>query len=340
MKEAYVMLYSVGLPTGMEGLIYPLPFADIHQIVELAQRAEALGYHSVWGNDHMTTQHYVSEEFRSPPRFYEPLVTYAYLAAVTTRLNFGTGLLVLPMRRDIVVTAKQIATIDHLSGGRLQIGVGVGAYREEFEALHPDVKAHRGEMVAEGIQAMQMLFTEPRASFQGQYFKYKDVEFSPKPYQQRLPILLGGNNINAVERAAAFGDGWIPAGIRFDQLRDGARRLAELAQANGRSIADLQVAPQYICRIGHTREDALREFRNSQMFRHLVSLARSTLKDQGDATYEDINLIGDADDIVEKIARAREAGATHMLGTLFAAHSVKDLMEQMEMFAHAISKAN
>lgn len=333
------MLYSVGLPTGMEGLIYPLPFADIHQLVEIAKRAEALGYHSVWGNDHMTTQHYVSEEFHAPPRFYEPLVTFAYLAAVTTRLNFGTGLLVLPMRRDIVVAAKQIATIDHLSSGRLQIGIGVGAYREEFEALHPGLKAHRGEMVAEGIQAMQKLFAEPRASFEGKYYRYREVEFFPKPYQERLPILLGGNNLNAVERAAAFGDGWIPAGIRLDQLRAGAKRLTELVEAGGRSIAELQIGPQYICRIERTREEALRQFRTSQMFKHLVSLASSTLKDQGDATFEEINLIGSAEDIVEKITRTKKAGATHLLGTLFAAHSVQDLMEQMEMFSQAIGKA-
>ena len=80
------------------------------------------------------------------------------------------------MRRDIVVTAKQIATLDHLSNGRVEIGVGVGAYREEFEALTPDGKFHRGDMVQEGVKALQLLFSERSASFDGKYYRFRDVE--------------------------------------------------------------------------------------------------------------------------------------------------------------------
>src|ERR1700677_2431870 len=174
---------SSGLPTCMEGLTYPIPFSDPANLLRIARHAETLGYHSVWGNDHMTTQNYVRAEFPTPPRFWEPLVTYAWLAASTTTLRFGTGILVLPMRRDIVVTAKQIATLDHLSGGRLEIGVGVGAYREEFDALRPEGGVHRGDMVEEGVQALQLLFKERNATFDGKYYKYKDVEFFPKPKQ-------------------------------------------------------------------------------------------------------------------------------------------------------------
>ncbi len=332
------MLFSVGLPTGMEGLIYPLPFADIEQIVGLAKFAEKQGYHSVWGNDHMTTQHYVHAEFKTTPRFWEPLVTYSYIAANTSRLKFGTGLLVLPMRRDIVVTAKQIATLDHLSRGRLEIGIGVGAYREEFEALQPGVKVHRGDMVAEGVQALRVLFSENPSSFDGQYYKFKNVEFSPKPYQSRFPLYLGGNNINAIERTAKYGDGWIPAGIQHEHLVSGVKRLRELVAQEGRSMSEIQVGPQFICRIGRTREKAIADFRDSQMYKHLISLAQSTLKDQGKVSFEDVNLIGNADDIREKIGKAREAGATHMLGTLFAANSVADLEEQMQFFAEEIMK--
>src|ERR1700726_3976208 len=140
------LLFSVGFPTGMEGLTYPIPFSDPENLVRLAKPAEALGYHSVWGNDHMTTQHYVRAEFPVPPRFWEPLVTYSFLAAHTSTLRFGTGVLVLPMRRDIVVTAKQIVTLDHLSNGRAEIGVGIGAYREEFRGLNPASGAHRGDI--------------------------------------------------------------------------------------------------------------------------------------------------------------------------------------------------
>src|ERR1700758_783920 len=187
-------LFSVGFPTGMEGLTYPIPFSNPEDLVRVARHAESLGYHSVWGNDHMSTQHYGRAEFPVPPRFWEPLVTYAYLAAHTSTLRFGTGVLVLPMRRDIVVTAKQIATLDHLSNGRVEIGVGIGAYREEFEALNPDVQVHRGEMVEEGVKALRLLFSERDVSFEGKYYKFKDVELFPKPLQKDLPIYFGGNN--------------------------------------------------------------------------------------------------------------------------------------------------
>ena len=167
----------------MEGLTYPIPFSNPEDLVRIAQHAEALGYHSVWGNDHMTTQHYVRAEFSVPPRFWEPLVTYAYLAAHTKRLRFGTGVLVLPMRRDIVVTAKQIATLDHFSNGRVEIGVGIGAYREEFDALNPQARVHRGDMVVEGVTALRLLFSQRAASFDGKYYKFRDVELFPKPKQ-------------------------------------------------------------------------------------------------------------------------------------------------------------
>src|SRR3974377_1675717 len=122
-------LFSVVFPTGMEGLTYPIPFSNPEDLVRIARHAESLNYYSVWGNDHMTTQHYVRAEFPVPPRFWEPLVTYAYLAGHTSTLRFGTGVLVLPMRRDIVVTAKQIATLDHFSNGAVELGVAGRAYR-------------------------------------------------------------------------------------------------------------------------------------------------------------------------------------------------------------------
>ena len=145
------MRVSAGLPTGMEGLTYPIPFSDPEAVIRIAQHAEKLGYHSVWGNDHMTTQNYVRAEFETPPRFWEPLVTYAFVAAETTTLRFGTGILVLPMRHDIVVTAKQLCTLDHFSGGRLEIGVGIGAYREEFLALQPGTRTPRGQIVDDKV---------------------------------------------------------------------------------------------------------------------------------------------------------------------------------------------
>lgn len=330
------LLFSVGFPTGMEGLTYPIPFSDPENLVQIAKHAEALDYHSVWGNDHVTTQHYVRSEFPTPPRFWEPLVTYSFLAAHTSRLRFGTGVLVLPMRRDIVVTAKQMVTLDHLSNGRLEIGVGVGAYREEFEALNPDADVHRGDMVEEGVKALQLLFKERTASFDGKYYKFRNVELFPKPKQARLPIYFGGNNPNHLRRTAECADGWVPAGLPLETLRRMVAELKRMTEAAGRPFSALQVAPQYCAFLGRTQEQAVARYKQSQMYKHFESLKKSTLKGQSATNSEDINLVGSIESVVERANALREVGVTHFLGLYFAVDSVPELLDQMQMFAEEV----
>lgn len=330
------MRVSAGLPTGMEGLTYPIPFSDPENLVAIALAAEKFGYDSVWGNDHMTTQNYVRAEFPTPPRFWEPLITYAYLASITKTLRFGTGILVLPMRRDIVVTAKQICTLDHLSGGRLELGIGIGAYREEFLALQPDSKLERGDIVDEGGRALVKLLTERVASFEGEFYNYRDVELWPKPKQARMPILVGGNNLNNIRRAVEFGTGWLPAGLHVSKVREGVALLKEQAELAGRDWRDFEVAPQYIVRIDRDHDRALRDFEGSQMYKHLLSLKKSTLKNQGDIKFDESNLIGTPAEIIAKANALGDAGVTHLLGLYFAASSVPDLIDQMQMFAEEV----
>ena len=330
------MRVSIGFPTAMEGLTYPIPFSDVAALERIAEHAEALGYDSIWGNDHMTTQAYVRDEFGQAPRFWDPIVTYAFLAAKTTRLRFGTGVLVLPMRRDIVVVAKQICTLDHLSGGRLEVAVGVGAYREEFDALHPDLRAHRGDMLEEGVRALRTLFSESRASFAGTYYRFSDVELYPKPLQAHLPIYFGGNNAVQIRRAALFGDGWVPAALPLERLRSGVVELRRLAEQQGRDVSALEIAPQYIACIDTNPDRAVALFRQSQMHQHLQSLRQSTFKGQADMSFEDDNLIGTPQAVVEKCLALKEAGVTHLLGTYFAVNDVSQLLDQMSLFAEEV----
>ena len=331
------MRVSAGLPTGMEGLTYPIPFSDPENIIRIAQAAERFGYDSVWGNDHMTTQHYVRAEFPVPPRFWEPLVTYAFVLSNTKTLKVGTGILVLPMRRDIVVIAKQIATLDHFGKGRLEIGVGIGAYREEFDALQPDSPLQRGEIVDEGVQALRKLFTDRVASFEGKFYRFRDVELWPKTYQAHIPIYIGGNHPNNIRRAVAWGDGWLPAGMHVDRVRGHVKTLREMAEKAGRDPKTIEVCPQFVVHLGRTHERAIESFRKSQMNKHLVSLAKSTLKGQGTATHEEINLIGTPAEVVEKALAFKEAGVTHLLGLYFAANSVPELLDQMQLFGEEVT---
>ncbi len=330
------MRVSAGLPTGMEGLTYPIPFSDPENVVRIAVSAEKFGYDSVWGNDHMTTQHYVREEFPVPPRFWEPLMVYSYLASITTRLRFGTGILVTPMRRDIVATAKQICTLDHFSGGRFELGVGIGAYREEFDAVQPDSPLQRGDIVEESITAFNKLFSNRVSSFEGRFYRWRDVELYPKPLQKRLPILVGGNNANNIRRAVEQADGWLPAGLHVSQVRKGVATLKEHAERVGRDWREVEVAPQWIVRIETQRPKAIHAFESSQMYKHLVSLRKSTLKDQGDIKMEDSNLVGTPGEIIDKANALREAGVTHLLGLYFAANSVDDLVDQMQRFSEDV----
>lgn len=331
------VIVSAGLPTGMEGLTYPIPFSEPEAVIRIAQHAERLGYHSVWGNDHMTTQHYVRAEFPVAPRFWEPLITYAFVAAHTTTLRLGTGVLVLPMRRDIVVLAKQLATLDHFSGGRLEFGVGVGAYREEFEALWPDSKAHRGDMVEEGVKAIQTLFGSRSASFEGKYYRFRDVELYPKPLQKQLPIYFGGNSEKHIRRVAESADGWIPAGMEPERLKGMVDSIRQLAAAAGRDPSKIAIAPQYVVHVAKTNEAAIARFRQSQMYKHLVSLGKSTLKAQKSLPMEDINLIGSPAAVIEKTERLKAAGVTHFLGLYFAANDVQELLDQMQLFAEEVT---
>ncbi len=248
------MKFGVGLPTCTEGMMYPVPFARPEDLLRVTLAAEELGYYAVMGNDHLTTQQYVRQTYPQPPNFYEPLITYAYCAARTTRIRFMTGVIVMPTR-DPVLLAKQVATLDQLSGGRVILGLGIGAYREEFEATHPHMrKAARGELVEEGIKSLRALFTERRASFSGRHVAFEDVEMYPKPLQRPLPIFSGGNAEGSIRRAAELCDGWLPAGIGPEQVAEGRDRLFAFAERAGRDPHAISIAPQLVVSIGRSAE--------------------------------------------------------------------------------------
>jgi probable F420-dependent oxidoreductase len=327
------MRFGLGVPTATEGMMYPVPFAGVDQAVELAVAAERLGFESVWGNDHVSTQSYVRAEFADPPRFYEPLAYFSYLAAVTSRVRLATCALILPFRHPVMV-AKQIATLDHLSKGRVVLGVGIGAYREEFEAMWPGRGLHRGEFAGEAIQALERLFGERRASFDGKWIRFSDVESFPKPVQARVPILSGGNAPGSKRRAALLGDGWMPACLSPAETAAGVAEIRAAAAEAGRELpAGFEVALQVAVSMAPTREAALERFRSSQVFAHLRSLSGSTLKGQDLAGVEGRNLIGTPDDIAEQVAAYADAGVNTLAGLLFATSTAEETLDAMAAFS-------
>ncbi len=194
-------------------------------IVRATELAEAEGYDSVWVTDHVIMAHGQEHPYG---HIFEALATLAYAGALTQRVLLGTSILVLTQRNAIVV-AKEMATLDALTNGRVILGVGAGWNEKEFNMLGANFH-RRGKRLEEQIAVMRALWTQAPASFQGKHHRIEDALFSPKPVQAAgIPIWIGGNSDFAVQRAGRIGDGWHVTGMTADYI---AQHRELLAQAN------------------------------------------------------------------------------------------------------------
>ena len=169
------------------------------------------------------------------------------MAAVTTRLRFMTGVIILPLRHPLVL-AKQVATLDHMSGGRIELGIGVGWLKEEFEALGIPFEK-RGARSDEYIAVMRKLWAEDGVSFDGQFVKFDEVSSNPKPVRGSVPIVIGGHSEAAAKRAGRLGDGFFPSiGAQVDTvpLFDVMRRAAEAAKRDPKAIEIMAGCPELL----------------------------------------------------------------------------------------------
>ena len=214
-------------------------FPDFASAARLARLAEAAGFDSVLAVDHVvfpdnyTSTYPYSATGRLPVgrsgAFPDPLIWIAYAAAVTTRLRFLTGVVILP-QRDPLVLAKQVATLDYMSGGRFELGIGVGWLKEEFEALDSPDFDKRGAVTDEWIAIFRQLWTHSPASFKGQFYDYNDIRAEPFPLQKpHPPIWVGGHSRAALRRTARHG----LDGGRLDRVRP--RRVPRLPHGGGRT---------------------------------------------------------------------------------------------------------
>ena len=237
------------------------PLANAADLRNIANRAEALGYNVISVSDHLVVPGAIAPNYpySDTGEFawtadgsgdcMEQFTLLGWLAAATSTIRLLTSVIVIPHRNPVFM-AKSIATTDQLSGGRVILGCGAGWMCEEFEALGlPDFEA-RGRVTNEYLEAMKVLWTEARASYQGEFVAFNDVAADPKPEQTpHPPIWIGGESGPAMRRAVALGDGWYPFGsnpkFRMDTLeaytarRD---RLFQLAENAGRDPATIQLA--------------------------------------------------------------------------------------------------
>ena len=210
-----------------------------------ALAAEALGYDYLLAFDHVVGANpekpgpWQGGPYDITTMFREPLTLFSYLAGITRRLEFATGILILPQRQTALV-AKQAAEVDILSHGQLRLGVGVGWNPAEYEALDQDFN-RRGERQAEQVQLLRKLWTQRLVEYEGTFDTLPDVGINPLPVQQPIPIWFGGGADVVLHRMAELGDGWMPNAQSLDALERNLARLRGYIREAGRDPEDFGV---------------------------------------------------------------------------------------------------
>ena len=214
------------------------PAASADLIRAAAEIAEADGWHSLWASDRVAVPAHRPGELEFLDDYvqtYESLVTLAFVASATQRLRLGTSAIVVP-QRQIMLLARQAASLDALSGGRMLLGVAAGWARAEFEAAGAgDRFAVRGQVLDEAIRALRTLWSETPAEFSGRQISFSAVDFAPRPVQAGgIPIIVAGNSAAARHRAARLGDGWNPTALGPAETAAGMAEISRLRQECGR----------------------------------------------------------------------------------------------------------
>ena len=229
------------------GVIFPQTEigTDPVQIRDYAQAAEELGYDHILSYEHVLGANPASRPgwsgpYSSADDFHEPFVLFSHLAAITKRIEFMTGILILPQRQTALV-AKQAAALDVLSGGRFRLGVGIGWNEAEYEALGENFR-DRGRRSEEQVALMRQLWTHESITFQGEWHRVTDAGIKPLPVQRPIPVWFGGESDPAMRRIARIGDGWLPDLTPItDETRALIPKMHGLLQEAGRDPAEFGI---------------------------------------------------------------------------------------------------
>ena len=246
------MEYGLGIPT--RG-----PLANRASIETIATRAEALGFSWLAVSDHLIVPRAIDSRYpysdsgafpgAATGECMEQFTLLAFLAAITSRARLLTSVTVVP-HRGAIETAKLVSTIDNLSGGRFTFGVGAGWMEEEFKALQAPPFAARGKVTDEIIEACRVLWSDEAPEYDGEFFRFSNVTFLPKPVQRPgVPVWVGGESNAALRRTVRLGDAWFPIHTNprhpldtATRFRDGVRRLHALAEQHGRDPQSIGLA--------------------------------------------------------------------------------------------------
>ena len=214
----------------------------------LCQRAEAAGFESVWGGEHVIMPDSIVSKYPYTPDgkipaepetpIPDPLIWLAFAAAAAPTLRLGTCILIVPQRNPLIL-AKELATLDQLSGGRVELGLGVGWMREEFDALGVPWEK-RGARNDEYIEAMRALWQGPHAEYHGNFVDFEPATCSPRPVNGSIPVIVGGDSDAAISRAVRIADGYFPGEGDITQLGALLNRVRQAAEDAGRDPASIE----------------------------------------------------------------------------------------------------
>ncbi len=255
-----------------------IPFSEPEPARQLAIAAEAAGFESLWTVEHVIWPEAYESRYPYHPSgkmpgqpvipIPDPLIWLTWVGSATTKIRLGTGILLLPERNPVVL-AKTLGTLDHLTGGRMELGIGVGWLREEFEALGVPWE-RRGARTDEYVAAMRALWREDGASFDGEFASFHEVTSNPKPVAGHIPITVGGHSKAAARRAVRLGAGYYPGPGTIEGLRDTIRDLHEAAEEAGRAPSDFEISAGHPGGIWSEPERRIEELRELGVSRVMV----------------------------------------------------------------------
>ena len=289
------------------GFIIPHNFGldDPDDVLNIGKRAEELGFDSVWVNHHILNVGYIFDRLGSKP-YYDAMTVLTWVAAHTERVRLGTTVLVLPYLNPLVL-AKTLATVDVMSKGRLNVGVGVGALKPESDALGSTFET-RGRYADESIKIMRELWESEDPEFDGEFFSFSGVKFSPKPIQKPgPPILIGGASRAALRRVATLGDGWHPIRQSIADLKQNIATIHRLAEEAGRDPSEITVTVRTELDVLDSRSDGT----ESSMIGTADHL-RATIEQYEEIGVSELVLSVSTDD-VERIQRTQDRFAAQVI---------------------------
>jgi probable F420-dependent oxidoreductase len=232
------------------GIIFAnVMFTDGPSAAAIATAADELGYESFWTVEHVA----VPKGYESPYPYSasgkmggpddmsipDPLIWLSYVAAVTKQIKLATGVAILP-QRNVIYTAKETATIDQMSGGRMLLGVGAGWMKEEFDVLGVPFD-DRGKRTDAYIKALRVLWGDESPTFESEYVSFKDTFVRPQPVNKSIPIHIGGHSDRAARRAGELGDGFFPGASDHETLKHCIGLMRQVAEKNGRDPNAIEV---------------------------------------------------------------------------------------------------